>query len=228
MKKISVAAIALTVPWLMGGCVIEFGDQPPTTAALDQVRAAITISGLASTGNATVTARLTNASGRLVQLTTGQAVYVGGALLSGPDGDGNYVATTTARNEYLIEVVEPSRGTQATTVAGPTGFLITAPAALGNVSLSGFTMAWDGVDPSLTVDMVLRQNVFGQTRLRELGPFSDTGGQTFSAENLAGFQQGASLLIEVTKSNSRNSVNGLAAATVDLDFTQSLLVTPGP
>ena len=228
MKKTALVMLALVAPWLMGGCVIEFGDPSPTTASLDQVRANITINGLASTGNATITARLTDAAGRLVQLTEGQAIYISGTLLTGPNANGDYVATVAAAGEYLVEVVEPTRGTQATTIAGPAGFLITAPAAQATVSLSGFTTTWDGVDSSLSVNIELQQNVFGQSRTRDLGPFADTGGQTFSADNLAGFQQGALLLVEVTKSTTRNSVNGLASATVDIDFMQSVLVTPGP
>ncbi len=215
-----------------GGCAIEV-DVPSDggsaiTAPLDQANATITIEGLASTGQATVTARLTDSRGRLIELGSGQAVFVAGQQLTGPNLNGDYVATIGAAGEYIIEASEPSLGIQSTTVSAPPGFLILTPEPQDTASLAGFTMTWDGANPNLTVMINLRQNVFGQDRERSFGPFADTGTQTFGADNLSGFQQGAPLVAEVVKSTTRSSLNGFQSATVESTFTQSVLVNPGP
>ncbi|MBN2445992.1 MAG: hypothetical protein JXO22_04670 [Phycisphaerae bacterium] len=207
------------------GCSISI-DTPGSGTPLDETHLDMTIAGSVSTGQAEVDAKIT--AGWTIELDEGQAIYINGQVLTGPNSSNEYVATVTNATEYTIEVIDPTVGADVTTIAAPATFDITAPAAGAAASLSGFTVTWSDPDPAQDVLVTVSQSIFGVQRDREFGPFADTGSLTLSADNLRSFGQGAQLLISVTKIRERTGINGFQSADVSVELTRTVLVTPGP
>lgn len=199
---------------------------PTTRAPLHQATANITITRSAGSSSASAFATIVTSSGRVIDLASDQAISINGKDLSGPDEDGDYSASVSAGDEYTIRVVEPTRGVE-TTVVDAQDFSITSPASGAVASLAGFQVTWSNDDPNYRVVVEVSQTLFSQPVVRKFGPFDDTGEITFTQSDLRAFGQGASLKIIVTKTSSK-AIDGVAAGTVEVDFSRSVTVTPGP
>jgi hypothetical protein len=218
----------LAVP-LLAGCIIDLIDGGlPVTAPLDQVDATITISQQSQAAEATVVIRMTDSRGRLIRLEDNQAVAVNGQNVSGPDARGEYSQTITAADDYTITVSEPTRGVEETTITTPDDFTITSPTAGASVSLSGFSLAWSNADPALQVEITLTQTIFATENTQTFGPFTDTGSLTLDNDDLRAFQQGANLIITVSRIRQRIGVNGFNSATLSSELWQTVATTPAP
>jgi hypothetical protein len=221
-------SVMLSLGFCVGvGCVvIDIATQIP----LNQADAVITISQLAGAADATAVAVITDDShspARTVVLSNGQAVSVNDHALSGPDTADEYVRTIPAAATYKVTVNEPTRGVEDTTIAAPGAFDITAPAAGSTASLSGFTVTWSNPDPALTVRVRLTQTIFGAERDQSFGPFTDTGSLGLGANDLRSFQQGANLLITVTRTKEVHGINGFRSGTLTAELSQTVTVSPG-
>ncbi|TWT40419.1 hypothetical protein RAS1_41280 [Phycisphaerae bacterium RAS1] len=200
---------------------------PTTRVALDEATANITITRSAGSSSASVSATITASSGRVVDLASDQAISVNGKDLAGPDNSsGDYSTTVTAGDEYTIRVTEPTRGVE-TTVVDAVDFSVTSPANGATASLAGFSMMWSNDDPNYQVVVEVSQTLFDDANVRKFGPFDDTGEITFTQSDLRAFGQGASLKIIITKTSSQ-AIDGVAAGTVEVNFSKSVSVTPGP
>lgn len=240
MRKSGLIALVLVVlANFAGSCTISFDDNPSdggnggggggsgATTTLDSATADITIIAESPT-LARVYATFLDSRGRKLVLRGGQAVAVNGISLTGPDRIGSYVGTISASSDYAVEVTEPTRGITTTVCTPPPEFSILTPVANGTVSLSGFTLAWDGIDVALESTITLVQTIFEADRTASFGPFVDGGEQSFTAEQLNQFQQGAPIKITLTKSSRYTSVNGFASGTVKVQLQKTQDVTPGP
>lgn len=234
MKLNQVMLVGLTMALLMGAtCTVRIPDpnNPGGVAGyipLDEATADVVIAEFQDEPQAEVEARFSGPLGLFLELTQGQAVAVNGTTLSGPTAGGRYLADVPVAAEYVIRTTEPTRGVQETIVASPGSFAIAAPQPGATVSLGGFVVSWSNPDPSLQVEITLTQTIFGGERTEEFGPFTDTGSQSFLAEDLADFRQGADLLILVTRTNERQNINGFRNGTVLIERTRTVTVHPGP
>jgi hypothetical protein len=208
------------------------GDGTPpgfTQAPLDQTDATITIRQSVGASTASVAATITASDGRNVILDDDQSVSINGVELSGPDSEGEYTATVDAASEYVIGVVEPTRGVEQTTVDAPAEFQITSPAEGGGASLSGFTLRWSRANNRLQVRIKLSQTLFGTTSTSNFGPFIDTGSHRFDNEDLEPtFKQGADLVITVTKINTVTRIDGFSSASVSTRVSTTGTASPRP
>ena len=203
-----------------------FGDTS-SYVALDKATATIIISELEGLDEAEVQARVTSQLGLTVQFQRDQAVSVNSQDLTGPDA-GYYLGSVTAADTYTVTVSEPTRGVEETTIASSTGSQITSPTTGGDASLSGFTATWSNADPNLTVEITLRQTIFGDEISEQFGPFTDTGSQSFDDDDLKEFRQGADLLITLTRISGRSTINGFKTGTLTVRHYQTITVTPAP
>jgi hypothetical protein len=199
----------------------------PTQIPLDQADASIAISQSVGASNADVVATITDSHGRVVDLSADQAVRVNGAALAGPNTANQYTLTVATAATYDITVREPTRGVQDTTIDAPAAFEITAPAAGGGASLSGFTLRWSNPNELLQVEIRLTETVFGTLREAVLGPFTDTGSRVLRAADLQNFVQGTDLVITVTKIN-RATVAGFDSGTAAVRVSASQTAVPLP
>ena len=194
---------------------------------LDDADATIVISELTGLDEADVEARITSRFGLTVEFEREQAVAVNSQDLSGPD-DGYYLGTVATTANYTVTVTEPTRGVEETTIASSAGAEITSPASGAAASLSGFTLTWSNADPNLTVEITLRQTIFGDEITEQFGPFTDTGSQSFDDGDLKEFRQGADLLITLTRINERSTIDGFKTGTLMVRHYQTIAVTPDP
>lgn len=223
-----VAVLGLAVGFLGGGsCSIDVNWPSTTDITLDNVQATIRIERALNDDQAVVTATLENAFGRTIELETGQAVEINGVALVGPDEDGVYSAAVDEASSYIVTVREPTRGVEDTVVAAPAAFAITAPAAGGGASLSGFTLEWSGAETGLQTELVLTQTI-SATKTEAFGPFPDDGSWTFDAEDLRGFFQGAPLSVTLTKVREETEVAGFKSATVTVAVWTTRALDPQP
>lgn len=209
------------------GCVVTV----ETHTTLNQADGLVTISQPAGAAEVTVVATITDSSrspARTVVLEEGQAISVNDLALSGPDASGQYARTVPVAAAYKFTVNEPTHGVQDTTIAAPGPSDITAPLAGSIASLSGFTVTWSNPDPALQVRVQLLQTIFGGARTQDFGPFPDTGTLLLGPTDLSKFQQGANLLITVTRIRQIRGINGLKSGTLSAEQSQAVTVTPGP
>ena len=210
--------------------IVPGGTVVPGTGsvALDQAIAAMIIMQSAGGSQATVSCTLTDVLGRTIELGESQSVSINDVALSGPDLSDRFTATLAAADTYTITVREPTIGVQDTTVAAPSDFAITAPAAGGDASLSGFTLNWSEADASLQVRIELLQTFAGETAEENFGPLADNGSYTFDANDLRSFVQGVDLVVTVTRINTLRSVAGLGSANVSVRTVATQLIEPAP
>jgi len=226
--------MCITVLALCAGLRLEFScvARPDGSnddyVQLDDADADIRITRSITDAEAVVSAMIIDAAGHPVVLQDGQAVSVNTRALLGPDADGEYSRTVAAANEYKITVSEPTRGVQETTVASPAAFEITSPPADGTASLAGFALTWSNVDPSLKVTIDFRQVLLGQQKSQSFALAEDTGTATFTAADLADFQQGANIQIKVTKVREHAGIAGFNTATATVALSHTVSVVPGP
>ncbi len=207
--------------WLPGSGA-RLGD----AISLDDNNATITISETAGGLEAEVVAVITDSRERLAELESGQTLLVNDEPLAGPDSGGAYRAIIPAAPSYIVTVNDPTRGVQKTTIFRPPAFAITSPVDGTSASLSGFTVAWSGADSSLDVEISLSQTIFGEQRLQEFERTSDTGMRGIEASELGNFQEGADLVIEVTKISRRNNISGFGSAALTSSLTVTSRVSP--
>ncbi len=208
-----------------GSCRIRLGDDD---VPLDEADARIDILNQVGGQNASVAARVTDRHGDTVEFGPDQGMSVNGVALTGPDGDGEYVASVPAAAQYVISVSEPTRGVFETTVDAPADFQITSPAAGATASLSGFQVSWSAAESGVQTTVELSQTLLGLGRLKTLGPVPDSGALDVSADDLRSFQQGTDLTVTVTRVNDSLAVTGLRSAAVSVQRWASVSVVPGP
>ncbi len=216
---IALAGLGLT------SCTFTF-DPVADGTPLDQLQGWFVFSTMGA--DTEVTATFRTARGQLVTIADDQSVLIDGQALSGPFGANEYSATIPSGSEFVVQVVEPTRGTEATTVGGPELFDITAPAESGDASLSGFTLNWSAANPNLQVEIELAQTLFGSEIRATFGPHPDAGSFTFDAAALQPFRQGAPLVIRVRKFIERANIAGFASSNVRLAASATRLATPTP
>ena len=163
-----------------------------------------------------------------VEFDSGQSVQINGQVLAPAHGLGDYSVTIPVADDYIVTVNEPTRGVQSTNQAAPPDFAITSPTDGGPASLSGFTVTDSNPDANLQVVITLVQSLFGQGRHLVVGPFADTGSRSFTAQDLAVFQQGADLSITVTKASRRSDIAGFASGKVTVERSRMVKATPAP
>ncbi len=196
--------------------------------SLEDFGAVMSIRGIAGSSVAEVVAVFSDARGFATDLEDGRVVAIGGVALDPVGGLGVYSATIPANATYVVTVTDPTRGVQTTQIDAVDDVTITQPAAGETVSLSGFSLQWLGRDSSLDVVLTLSETIFGDEKRREFGPEPDAGGYTFDADDLSIFQQGANLLISVTRIRTQEHINGFGSATLTAEHTQSQTNLPGP
>jgi hypothetical protein len=199
----------------------------PTQIPLDQADATITVTQPVGAANADVVATITDSHGRVVDLSVDQAVRVNGAALAGPNSAGQYTVTIAVAATYDVTVREPTRGVEDTILDAPGAFGITAPAAGGGASLSGFTLQWSNPNERWQVEIKLTETVFGSVKQATFGPFTDTGSRTLLASDLRDFVQGVDLVVTVTKVD-RQTVAGFDTGTGAVRVPASATVSPRP
>jgi hypothetical protein len=228
-KKLLLVLVSL--PLCVGAsCNVSCGGTPlfpDVNVELDLADCVMRITQGAGATEAMVTATITDGHGRPVELAGGQTVSVNGQTLSGAGINGVYTGLVAVANEYAVTVNEPTRGVETTTIAPPADFDITSPADGGSASLSGFTLNWSNADAGLQVTVLLTQTLFGDEERETFGPFTDTGSLVLDAQNLSDFQQGANLLITVTKINERSTINGFNSGPLSVERSETSLVAPG-
>jgi hypothetical protein len=211
-------------------CQVTIPDDgtDPGYIQLDRVTADITITAAMSDTSAAVSASLRR-NGLPVILQNGQEISINGLPLQGPSLSGLYSLTVPRAAAYVIRVVEPTLGTNETTVQAPADFAISTPAAGQTVSLSGgFDLTWTNATTGLTTVAALTQ-VLTSVAVETLGPFpDDPGTRQITAANLMKFRQGADLSIKLSKTAQVAGIGGLAGGSVRVELSQSSSVVPGP
>lgn len=197
-----------------------------THVELDRATCTMDIVQTVGSTEATATATITHGI-NYVELAEDQDVLINGQSFVGPSRDGTYTGTLPAADHYTVTVVEPTRGVQTTSVEPPADFDMTSPTDGGTVSLSGFTLTWSGADANLKVTVLLKQTLFGLKRAT-FGPHDDTGSLLLTAEDLADFQQGANIVITVTKIRERSLINGFNRGQLSAEVSQTIHVSPQP
>ncbi len=204
------------------------GDPPDTELPLDLADCELSIIENLEGTQAEVTARITDSQSRPVEMSGGQSVVVNGEALAGPDAHDEYVAVIPAAERYEVVVTEPTRGVLTTAIDAPPAFEITSPAEGGDASLSGFTLEWSNPAAEFEVRIALRQAILGTSRQTTGGPVADAGSFEFSAADLAVFQQGADLVIIVTKAAELDAINGFDGGTLSVIRPVRATVNPAP
>ncbi len=235
---VRIVAVTLLLAFSMGGsCSISISQgadddnngSGSSGTPLDQTTLTLSISRTVGDEEADVAATIKDSRSRSVTLTSGQAVEVNGATLDGPTG-GVYDSEVAAASEYAVVVREPTIGVQTTTIASPADFEVTSHAENAGASLSGFTLEWSGADESQQVSIKLSQTAQGSTRSETFGPLTDDGSHTLAATDLSDFVHGTNvtLTIEITKTRSTTSINGVKAGTLSTELTATRTVVPRP
>jgi hypothetical protein len=209
--------------WIGCSPSIPFG---PTSSPLDEATAQVTIAEDIGGSEATVSASITSSAGSPLSLSGGQTVSVNGQSLLGDAGV--YSRIVSAASDYTITVNEPTRGVQDTLISRPSSFEILSPRDEETASLAGFSLSWSNADSGLDATVTLTQTILGNQKTQTFGPFTDTGGQSFDADDLRDFGQGAMLLISVTKIRERRGIDGFNTATLTSELTATDSATPGP
>jgi hypothetical protein len=228
--------VVVSMPFCLGAtCGISCrGDGPsaficpgvPVQVELDLATCTMRIAQDAGGTDVDVTATITDTWGCPVGLQGGQEVSVNEKAMMGPSNSGAYVQSVPSASKYTITVIEPTRGVETTTVSRP-AFSITSPAKGETASLSGFTLSWTNADANLDVTITLTQTIFDETKRETFGPSEDTGSKTFDFEDLADFQQGADLIIEVTRVATQSTINGFKSAELTVVLSRRVTVSPG-
>lgn len=207
----------------LGGII----DLTPDETPLNQARGVITLSQTLGDSQTAVTAALTNVFNNPVRLTGDQTLKVNNVLLVSTDNV-TYHQTVPAAAEYVVTVTEPTRYVKTTAIAPPPAFEITGLTADSIVSLRGFTLTWSNPDPSLKVELTLRQSGLAGSPQKTFTDSADAGTHTFSVDDLADFYQGAPITVTVTKVRELAAIDGLGAGTLTFKLTGATTVTPGP
>ena len=200
---------------------------PSTTIELDLTDCVLTITQTADAADAEAEATITDSWGLPVELEDGQAVSVNARALLATATGGEYARSVPAADQYAITVNEPSRGVETTTIDTPT-FTITSHDDGDGASLSGFTLEWSGADASLEVEITLAQSILGDSKSAEVGPIADAGSHVFDAADLADFQQGADITVEIIKTHTLDAINGFNDGELSVTYSVTIGVTPGP
>ncbi|HOA74020.1 MAG TPA: hypothetical protein PL151_17195 [Phycisphaerae bacterium] len=223
-----VALIAVTCTGVSCQITVPDDGTGPGYIQLDRVTGDITITAAMPDTSAVVTASLRR-NGLPVVLHDGQEITINGSPLQGPSLNGLYTVTVPRAAAYVIRVVEPTLGTNETTVQAPADFSISTPAAGETVSLSGgFDLTWTHATPEVTTVAVLTQ-VLTSLAVETLGPFPDDPAfRQITATDLMKFRQGANMTIKLSKTAQVNGIGGLAGGSVRVELSQSTSVVPGP
>lgn len=200
----------------------------PGYVQLDRATVEMRITSTIADDDAGVSASIVR-NGNTVELKNGQAVSVNGATLVGPGAGGLYTRSMPRAAAYVIRAVDPTLGTNETTINAPPDFAFTAPAAGASVSLAnGFTLSWSNPTPGATCTVRLSQTL-ANPQVETLGPFADDSGSlVVSAEDLIKFRQGADITIDLTKVTEVSPIEGFAAGTVRVELAQTRNVVPAP
>ncbi len=170
---------------------------------------------------------ITDSRSQPTELESGQTVSVNGTVLADLDGVGTYTATLPEAETFIVQVRDPTRGVESTTVSGPAPFDIESPMSDELASLSGFTLQWSHADSNLSVEIEMTQLIFGELRSQIIRSSEDVGSVSFEPNDLAVFQQGASLSITVTKTRRQEGIRGFNSTVVPVSFSTTSTATPG-
>ncbi|HPF38718.1 MAG TPA: hypothetical protein P5081_08290 [Phycisphaerae bacterium] len=211
----------------MSGQVCGVRVNVNTGTTLDDANAIVTIRRTAGQAQAAVEASFTRGIAN-VNLTDEQSITINGEDFNRTGS--TFFASIDANSTYTLVVREPTRGVESTTLAEPGDFEITAPASGGTASLSGFTIEWTNADPSLQIEVRVSQTLLGEAKSMSIGPVGDTGAVTITDAQIAqaGFGQGASLTISVTRLSETSQVNGFASGVMQARLTKSTTANAGP
>ncbi len=228
MRKVILFAGVLVLCGL--ACIVPDGSPFCENVPLNQATGVITITQEAGAAQASAVASLKH--GVCTEtLEGGQEIAINGQALSGPDESSRYSAiipTGAGVTTFSMLVNEPTRGVSQTDIDLPAAFDVTSPVSGGALSLSGTTFSWSNADPDLDVSITIRQNLFGELRERDYGPFDDTGSVRLGVSDLSTFAQGADVTVIVAKSRQRSVINGLQSGTLTAELTRTFTAVPAP
>jgi len=197
------------------------GPQPKAYQPLDKSSAQLTIAVGRDDATAEVQLTLTDEDGAPLVMQDGQQVTVNDLALPEID-EGLYGKTLPGSAQYAVTVDEPMHGVLTTAYTPPGAFTITS----SSFDLAGAHLTWSSVDPSVRVAITLSQQTPDGPQTTSFSLPRDTGSRSFTDVELQRFVQGFPLTIDVTKSATGESLQGVAASEVVISRTREVSVTP--
>lgn len=232
LKKL--ALVMISVPFCVGascgitctdcGDISPFCPSTPVSVSLNNADCTMKITHDAGAADVDVTATIVSGQGCPVGLGTDQSVTVNGLAILGPTLTGGYLRSVETADEYVITVTEPTRGV-LDTIVDDADFAITAPQDGGQASLLGFTLTWSNADASLSVKITLSQEVI-EAATADFELDQDTGSKVFTADDLKDFVTGGNIIITVTRTYERNTINGFNTGKLTYERSETVSVVP--